>query len=87
MKVEYTKRFLKDLSKISFKKRKVIEQLVFEKLPKVELLRTVPNVKKLSIDPFYRIRVGDYRIGLEKHGDHIVLKRVLNRNEIYKYFP
>jgi len=35
----------------------------------------------------YKIRIGNYRIGFYKEGDTIVLSRVLNRKEIYRYFP
>ncbi len=36
---------------------------------------------------FYKIRFGDYRIGLLKSGKAIELRRVLNKKEIYKFFP
>ena len=87
MEVRYTKRFLKDLSKLPSKARGVIEKLVFEDLTQTESLQEVPQVKKLSMGNYYRIRVGVYRIGLEKHGNYIVLKRVLSRKDIYRYFP
>jgi len=35
----------------------------------------------------FRLRVGDYRIGLYLEGDSVVLSRVLNRKEMYRYFP
>jgi mRNA interferase RelE/StbE len=34
----------------------------------------------------FRLRVGDYRIGLYLEGDSVVLSRVLNRKEMYRYF-
>ncbi|MGA1264796.1 MAG: type II toxin-antitoxin system RelE family toxin, partial [Prochlorothrix sp.] len=53
-----------------------------------------PNLLKLKgYDTYYRIRVGDYRIGLEvlhqsDSGNlEIVFVRVLHRKEIYRYFP
>jgi mRNA interferase RelE/StbE len=36
---------------------------------------------------FYRIRLGDYRIGLELVGDELIFTRFLHRKEVYKYFP
>ncbi|MFI5163682.1 MAG: type II toxin-antitoxin system RelE/ParE family toxin [Bacteroidia bacterium] len=36
---------------------------------------------------FFRIRIGDYRIGLLIHGNSVDVLRVLNRKDIYKYFP
>ncbi len=36
---------------------------------------------------YYRIRVGDYRIGVEVVGDEILFVRILHRKDIYRYFP
>ena len=35
----------------------------------------------------YRIRIGDYRLGLEMDGDVAVLVRFRHRREFYRYFP
>ncbi|MGH2412635.1 MAG: type II toxin-antitoxin system RelE family toxin, partial [Microcystaceae cyanobacterium] len=35
----------------------------------------------------YRIRLGDYRIGLFIEGKTVTFARVLHRKEIYRYFP
>ncbi len=35
----------------------------------------------------YRIRMGQYRLGLAIVGDTVVLVRFLHRSEIYRYFP
>jgi mRNA interferase RelE/StbE len=46
------------------------------------------NAEKLSgYKNAYRIRLGNYRIGFYKEGDAIVLSRILDRKEIYRYFP
>ena len=48
----------------------------------------IPNLKKLQGGlNYFRIRLGDYRIGIVKDGDTIILVRVLHRREIYRYFP
>lgn len=36
---------------------------------------------------YYRIRVGDHRLGLSIMDNIVVLVRFLNRSEIYKNFP
>jgi ribosomal-protein-alanine N-acetyltransferase len=36
---------------------------------------------------FYRIRVGDYRIGVAVEGDEVEFVRCLHRRDIYGYFP
>jgi mRNA interferase RelE/StbE len=63
--------------------RKVIEQ--------VEAARTfqqIPNLKRLeATGKYYRIRVGDYRLGLVFERGAVTFVRCLNRKEIYRYFP
>jgi mRNA interferase RelE/StbE len=51
-------------------------------------LAEVAQIKKLSgAGSYYRIRVGEYRIGLIVEGEAVVFVRVLHRREIYRYFP
>lgn len=35
----------------------------------------------------YRIRIGDYRIGIEVNEDVIEVMGILHRREFYRYFP
>ncbi len=54
----------------------------------VDSLGNLTNVKKLKAEgDYYRIRIGDYRIGLALEDSAIVFVRVLHRKEIYRYFP
>ena len=89
MQVEYRQLFLKDLKKL--KKQSVykrIMELAFEILPNTEELQDLTNVKALKGYPNrYRIRVGDYRVGIEVHRDKVEMMRVLHRREFYRYFP
>ncbi len=36
---------------------------------------------------FWRIKIGDYRVGIEVEGDTVILVRILRRKDIYRYFP
>ena len=48
----------------------------------------IPRIKKLKgHDTFYRIKIGNYRIGFEMVNDELILTRILHRKEIYRYFP
>jgi mRNA interferase RelE/StbE len=61
---------------------------VIELTQSAETLAEIPNLKKLQgFKSAYRIRIGDYRIGIFIDGNTIQFARVLNRKEIYKYFP
>lgn len=53
-----------------------------------DTLRELPSVTKLSgASNFYRIRVGDYRIGVVVEEDRVEFVRCLHRRDIYQYFP
>jgi mRNA-degrading endonuclease RelE of RelBE toxin-antitoxin system len=87
--VEYSARFVKDLKELrgtpSFQK---IRDLCFEAIPNVGSMDEILHFSKLEgHEDYYRIRVGDYRIGLKMEGELIIFMRVLHRKEIYRYFP
>ncbi len=89
MKVQYRQAFLKDLKKLKGQPTydKIFE-LAFITLPQIAQLRDVANVKAMRGYPHrYRIRVGNYRVGMEVHGDNVEMMRVLHRREFYRYFP
>lgn len=89
MQVEYRQLFLKDLKKL--KKQPVYQRvfdLAFETLPNTEDLQNTSNVKAMKGYPNrYRIRIGDYRIGIEVFSNRVEMTRVLHRKEFYRYFP
>lgn len=89
LQIIYSKTFLKDLSKVQPPKRRIqIELFVFETLPTTTSIEKLGLAEKMSgYDDYYKIRFGDYRIGLLKTITTIELLRVLNRKEIYKFFP
>ena len=88
MQVEFRKSFQKDLIKITdgqilLKIRKVIEQI-----EQVENLHELNQVKKIQGETnYYRIRVGNYRIGVKVSEGIVFFIRILHRKEIYRYFP
>ncbi|MCY7326981.1 MAG: type II toxin-antitoxin system RelE/ParE family toxin [Saprospiraceae bacterium] len=89
MTIEYSSRFVKDLKALkgtpSFAK---IKELAFDLIPIVETLDEIPHFTKLEgYDHYYRIRIGDYRIGFKMEDSTLVFMRVLHRKEIYRYFP
>jgi mRNA interferase RelE/StbE len=59
-----------------------------EEVEAAENLGDVNNLKKLKADGnYYRIRVGDYRIGIAVNENIVIFVRVLHRKEVYRYFP
>lgn len=48
----------------------------------------ITNIKKLKGSPnHYRIKIGDYRLGVIISGSEIEFIRCLHRRDIYKFFP
>jgi len=86
---EYLPSFLKDLKALkSTPSDAPIKTLAFETIPNCPSLEEVRNLTKLTgYETAYRIRIGDYRVGLFIERDTITFARVLHRKEIYRYFP
>jgi len=89
MKVKFDKSFIKAIDKIkdaSLLKR--IESVIY-KLELVDSMDKVSNTKKLiGYTTYYRIKIGDYRIGLELiNSNEVRLITVLHRKDIYNKFP
>ena len=90
MKVDFHRRFAKDLIKISSSNSKDRIKRVILDLEEAGSLDSLPQIKAMKgAVGYFRIRVGDYRIGLrlEDSGDVVVLLRVMHRSEIYRHFP
>ncbi len=63
-------------------------KLVIEEIEKADNLQSINNLKFLkTASNHYRIRVGDYRIGISINNDVVTLVRILHRQENYRNFP
>ncbi|WP_373497377.1 type II toxin-antitoxin system RelE/ParE family toxin [Aquiflexum sp.] len=87
--VEFDKSFEKSLDKIKNKS-------VFTKIEKTisicesaKTLSVIPNMKKLTgYKTYYRIRLGEYRIGIEQIGNETIRFIIIaHRRDIYRFFP
>jgi mRNA interferase RelE/StbE len=88
VKIEFRKSFQKDLEKIRDSDLLAKIKAILEEVENAEILLDVNNTKKLKADGnYYRIRVGNYRIGLTEDEGVIIFVRVLHRKEMYRYFP
>jgi mRNA interferase RelE/StbE len=80
--------FAKDIR--SIKSKDILSRIkeVVEQVEKAQSLQEITNIKKLKGGRnYYRIRVGEYRIGLVVEGNEITFVRCLDRKEIYRHFP
>ena len=88
MKVEFKASFARDLKRIKDKGLLRQAREVIESTESAQSLPEIPNLKKLRVEGHYfRIRIGDYRMGLTIEGDRITFVRFLHRSEVYRYFP
>lgn len=88
MELIYKSSFLKSVKKIKTTTLKAkIEETIIE-LEKVQKLSEVSNLKKLSgYKTYYRIKIGDHKLGLQIENDIIVLVDFQHRKDIYNLFP
>jgi len=60
----------------------------FVEIPETKKIVHIKNTKKIrGYKTYFRLKVGNYRIGFEYDNNVIVFFRVLHRKDIYKYFP
>ncbi|HEY2583000.1 MAG TPA: type II toxin-antitoxin system RelE/ParE family toxin [Mucilaginibacter sp.] len=85
---EFTGRFSKDLDKLNQTSIKKDISDIIEQVERAAVLSEIKNIKKLKGHSHaYRIRIGDYRIGLFVENNIVEFVRVAHRKDIYKIFP
>lgn len=89
MKTAFKESFARDLKRL--KDKTVFEQVkaAIEQVEQAATLQEVSRLKRLvgSGGNYYRIRIGDYRVGLIVDSEVVIFVRCLNRKEIYRFFP
>ena len=88
MEIKIDKSFQKDTKRI---KDKTILQKVANTIANVQRARNLDEIKNLQkikgTTSMYRIRIGDYRLGIFVSESSVEFIRCLHRKDIYKYFP
>ncbi len=87
--VEFTKRFLKELAALPADIQTRVELIVFKELEVENPFKLGYLEKMKGYSDKYKIRVGDYRIGItiEKEDRILVCDRIAHRRDTYKIFP
>ena len=88
MKVRFKASFAGDLRDL--KDRSLLDRIkaLIAQVEAAPGLTELSNLKKLrGGGAYYRVRVGDYRVGIALEQDEVVFVRVLHRREVYRYFP
>lgn len=88
MKTQFKSSFAKDLSGIKDKKLHQRVKALIQLVEESDDLSAVSGLKKLRVPRgYYRVHIGEYRVGLTLKGNVVTFVRRLDRKEIYRYFP
>jgi mRNA interferase RelE/StbE len=88
MKVTFRKSFARDIKKIKNQKILKRAQQAIENVEAAASLDEISHLKKLAgAANFYRIRIGEYRIGIVIDGVTVDFVRCLPRRDLYRFFP
>ena len=88
MEIKIDKSFQKDTRRI--KDKSVLQKVAntIANVQRVQNLEEIRNLKKIQgTTSMYRIRIGDYRLGIIATESSVEFIRCLHRKDIYKYFP
>jgi len=89
MNILYAKRFSKDIEAIRHEtnlKKRLLD--LIGQIKKVDVLSDISGVKKIEGYPgYFRIRIGDYRLGIKATENSFEMIRFLHRKDIYRRFP
>lgn len=87
MKTSFRKCFVRDLKKT--KDQDVLDRVgqVIEEVEAAADLTGIDLKKMAGTAHYFRIRIGDYRIGLAIEGDAVEFVRCLHRRDLYRFFP
>lgn len=89
MKIRIDKTFDKDVGNINDKKLLRKLRTFISAVENAENIHEIPHIKKITgYESFYRIKIRDFRLGLEMvSNNEVVFIRFLHRRDIYRYFP
>jgi len=87
VKVGFRQSFLKELEGMNDKLRRRVKAAI-EEVEKADSLQQISGLKKLKGGGnYYRLRIGDFRVGLALESGKVIFVRLTNRKDIYRYFP
>lgn len=88
MRVEYHKSFERDLRRVRDRNLLNRVKAALQELEGSESLEALSNINAMKGHPeYYRVRIGDYRLGLKRIDDGVRIIRFLSRGDIYRKFP
>lgn len=86
MKILVDKSFERDSKRLPIQVQQQLKAIL-QRLAEAESIQQLDVTKMEGASNAYRLRFGNYRIGFYLETGSVVLSRVLNRRDIYRYFP
>ena len=88
MQIEFTRKFQKQIDSCTDKRIKLKIAEIIREIIRTESMIGFNNLKKLAgYKNSYRIRLGQYRIGITIDKETVIFAAFDHRSAIYKYFP
>ena len=88
MKTRFRESFAEDLAALTEAGVRRRIQRVIEQVEAARTFQEIPHLKRLETKgKYYRIRVGNHRLGLVFEDGAVTFVRCLDRKEIYRHFP
>lgn len=88
MQIELTRKFQKQVEGCNDKRIRLKVLSIMQKVIATDQMNGFTNLKKLTgYKNNYRIRLGNYRIGIVIENKTVIFAAFDHRSEIYKYFP
>ena len=88
MKVEFHKSFVRDIRRVRDGNLLARVKAVLVELENTDILDSISSVKVMKGHPdYFRIRIGDYRLGFKRIDGGVRIIRFLSRGDIYRKFP
>ncbi len=88
MKLRFEHRFYRDLKRVRDKGVLNGVSALIEEAKNASSVQDIRGLVKLQgYRNYYRVRVGDWRVGLVIEGEVVIFVRILHRKDIYRYFP
>ena len=88
MKTRFRESFAEDLSALTDAGLRLRIKRVIGQVEAARTFQEIPNLKRLEAKgKYYRIRVGNHRVGFVFEDGAVTFVRCLDRKEIYRHFP
>ena len=88
MEIEYAPAFIRDLKRVRSPEVRTRAERTIQHMKAAPSVTAISGAARITgRDRYYRVRIGDYRLGFAAEGETAVLLRLLHRRDIYRYFP